>query len=889
LNPLESHLINILERYSREGPWSADNLIDEVASVPSFGESIEIQALRSIIQSELDPLGKIIPLPPSHLVAELGLSKAICCWATALRLSPEFPLQARESALEVIKCLQSSEFRVFPEAWIKEAEKLILHRNPPKKLVSLDQRASMSDRWAQIERVDSKAPQIIRESIMPMIGLEAVKENLLNAYNRIRLAKEQEDGAAASYNIRFEGKPGTGKTTICRHYGKFLQQLSVLPDESIFKETNGSKLINDGVKGLQDILKDVKKAGGGVIFVDEAYQLASDTQGKKVLDFILPLAENLESDEYGKLVWVFAGYKKPMEKLFEHSEGLPSRFPQRFVFEDYTDDELQSIFQDLIEYTTSYLPEKPTSIQPPPKRSRPQYSYGGSRASPGSVQTDRYGRQWTYDHNYGWTDEFRNNTVEPSQVGSASSPLVGQDGQMWTENGGVWSDDSGKSQNHYPGDSPPSTKKLRRNFPFQCDSSHLLIAIRRLGRRRSDKGFGNARAVRVLFDQVRDRQAARITEERGQGKNPDIFRLDRADFLGPDISEDTLKNSQAWRELEHLEGLVPVKQSVRQLFNVVLNNVEREKRDEPLYKVTLNRLFLGNCGTGKTTVAEIYGKILVELGLLSKGEVILKCASDFIGDVLGSSEKTTRNILQAAEGNALVIDEAYSLYSGGRGPTNWNDPYKTAVIDTIVEQVQAKPGADIAVVLLGYKEEMEHMMGKVNPGLARRFQLEDAFIFPDFDDASLLRILLGKARNQGLELGIDIAKRAVRALAKARARPNFGNAGAVDNILSKAVQRMADRNGDSALSVDDFGYAGDDIDDNALANLFADLIGCDEVRAAMEELRCTVEFSKSRGRPAKENISFNYLFLGSPGTGRRLLLAGWARCSWNLASCLRTR
>lgn len=119
--------------------------------------------------------------------------------------------------------------------------------------------------------------------------------------------------------------------------------------------------------------------------------------------------------------------------------------------------------------------------------------------------------------------------------------------------------------------------------------------------------------------------------------------------------------------------------------------------------------------------------------------MILKCASDFVGEHLGESEKTTQSILQSAQGCVLVIDEAYSLYSGGSTGSGSNDPYKTAVIDTIVEKVQAKPGADIAVVMIGYQKEMENMMAHVNPGLSRRFQIDNAFLFPDFDDAALLR------------------------------------------------------------------------------------------------------------------------------------------------------
>lgn len=75
---------------------------------------------------------------------------------------------------------------------------------------------------------------------------------------------------------------------------------------------------------------------------------------------------------------------------------------------------------------------------------------------------------------------------------------------------------------------------------------------------------------------------------------------------------------------------------------------------------------------GKTTVATIYGAILRDLGLLSKGDVLVKVAADFIGDVLGASEKNTLAILEEARGRVLVIDEAYGLHSGSKS----RDPYK---------------------------------------------------------------------------------------------------------------------------------------------------------------------------------------------------------------------
>lgn len=106
--------------------------------------------------------------------------------------------------------------------------------------------------------------------------------------------------------------------------------------------------------------------------------------------------------------------------------------------------------------------------------------------------------------------------------------------------------------------------------------------------------------------------------------------------------------------------------------------------------------------------------------------------------MLGESESKTRAILKAAEGCVLVIDEAYSLSASGStssGSKQGGDIYRTAVIDTLVEQVQNVPGEDRCVLLLGYPAEMEAFMRAANPGLARRFALENAFTFEDYTGA----------------------------------------------------------------------------------------------------------------------------------------------------------
>jgi hypothetical protein len=145
-------------------------------------------------------------------------------------------------------------------------------------------------------------------------------------------------------------------------------------------------------------------------------------------------------------------------------------------------------------------------------------------------------------------------------------------------------------------------------------------------------------------------------------------------------------------------------------------------------------------------VAKIYGKILARLGLLSRGELVYKNANDFIAKYIGHSLENTKEILQKARGNVLLIDEAYMLDA----QRNKNCPFRQEVIDTIVGEVQNTPGEDICVIMCGYKKEMEDFIRAVNPGLQRRFPTDEAFVFQEFDEEQLGKIFDLKMQKQGL-------------------------------------------------------------------------------------------------------------------------------------------
>jgi len=350
---------------------------------------------------------------------------------------------------------------------------------------------------------------------------------------------------------------------VARHYAKFLASVNVLPGNA-FEETTGSRLADDGVKGAKALVEKVINAGGGAIFVDEAYQLASqhNFQGSQVLDFLLAEMEN----NVGKVVFILAGYNKEMEKFFEHNPGLTSRVPYRFQFKDYTDNELRVMLEKMV-----------------------HRKYGGRMKVEDGIH-GLYGR----------------------------------------------------------------------------------IAVRRLGRARGRDGFGNARALENLLATIMDRQASRLSKARRNGSRPDDFLLVKEDLIGPDPSTAILE-SESWKKLQTLIGLPSVKRSIQDLYDMILGNYTRELKEQEPLAVSLNRTFIGSPGTGKTTVAQLYGKILADLGLLSNGEgklfgcthkrkidsvaVVIKNPSDFIGSALGESEKSTKAILANTVGKVLIIDE----------------------------------------------------------------------------------------------------------------------------------------------------------------------------------------------------------------------------------------
>ncbi len=255
-----------------------------------------------------------------------------------------------------------------------------------------------------------------------------------------------------------------------------------------------------------------------------------------------------------------------------------------------------------------------------------------------------------------------------------------------------------------------------------------------------------------------------------------------------------------------------------------------------------------------------------------------KNPADFIGSVMGESESKTKAILATTVGKVLIIDEAYMLYSsaGGIGGASAADVYKTAVIDTIVAEVQSTPGEDRCVLLLGYEDQMIEMFQNVNPGLTRRFQLSDAFRFEDLSDSELEEILLLKLKSQGLGATEKAISVAIDSLSRARNGLNFGNGGDVENIISKAKSNYQSRQ--SRLHEDersiDFVFEPQDFDpdfdratgaETNLRELFKDVIGCETIIGKLDGYLKVAKGMRAQGLDPRGQIPMNFIFKGPPG------------------------
>ena len=242
-------------------------------------------------------------------------------------------------------------------------------------------------------------------------------------------------------------------------------------------------------------------------------------------------------------------------------------------------------------------------------------------------------------------------------------------------------------------------------------------------------------------------------------------------------------------ELDKLVGCRDIKKRMEELtllsrYNLMMKCVNPHGKRHHL---ALHSIFLGKPGTGKTTVCKILGSMLKEAGALSKGHVVVCGRSVFLGCNWGDEERVVRQVVEKAQGGVLMIDEAYLLNSNHK-----DDPGKL-VIPQLMNILADEDKRDIAIVLCGYKEEMERLL-ELNPGLNSRFP--NRFEFPDFTVDELLEI----SRRRVHEYNYEFTRTAwtkyrtlIEEVYRVRDPKTWGNARFIANQLERIYIQHAKR------------------------------------------------------------------------------------------------
>ncbi|WP_436535622.1 right-handed parallel beta-helix repeat-containing protein [Actinoplanes sp. HUAS TT8] len=304
-----------------------------------------------------------------------------------------------------------------------------------------------------------------------------------------------------------------------------------------------------------------------------------------------------------------------------------------------------------------------------------------------------------------------------------------------------------------------------------------------------DANFGNARVARKVFEEMVGRQAFRLAQA-GSTSGVELAQLLPQDLGAPEaggLRVGDARDGEVERMLGRLHamiGLSAVKREVSEMIDLLATVRARVAAGLPAPSLSRHLVFSGPPGTGKTTVARLYGDLLTALGALAGGQFVEVARADLVGEYIGHTAQRTREAFERARGGVLFIDEAYTL-----APPGVQNDFGREAIDTLVKLMEDHRD-DVVVIAAGYEDEIETFLA-ANAGLASRFSRR--IHFANYSPDELVAIFQGLAMSNGYECPGETLVVLREHFERVPRNRTFGNGRYARKVLDEAITRQAGR------------------------------------------------------------------------------------------------
>jgi len=379
------------------------------------------------------------------------------------------------------------------------------------------------------------------------------------------------------------------------------------------------------------------------------------------------------------------------------------------------------------------------------------------------------------------------------------------------------------------------------------------------------------------------------SERRRRYSSDDNNNSDDADNNGRQNAFDTPSQAKEFleKELKPIVGMEGVKNMLRSLCRKMAVDQQRAKYGFQ-NEQNLNMLFLGNPGTGKTSMARVVARLLRYMGILKKGHLVEVCRKDLVAEYSGQSATKTVAKVQEALGGVLFVDEAYALKH-----QDSKDSFGQEVVDTLVAEMENNR-KNLVVIMAGYTKEMSEFF-RSNSGLQSRFP--HSFEFCNYSYPEMANIFKGMAEARKLKVGVSEGKLPeLISMAIPRSIAAKGNARAVRNLLEKVLAKQTDRVAEKGttsmeslltLIEEDFAAfeppngpgggenqsqgSGGPCNMEKVLEKLDDIVGVKQVKDLFKSLRAKLTIAEEKrklGLPSEGASSLHMIFEGNPGTGK---------------------